>query len=139
MTQPYQWHSDGAWEPATSVTISVNDPDANKNPTSAETLDIGDETEVIPTIKMGSPLTLAMSGIRLIKSWLKILPALQQQMERRNSRMWLRRLVVQEQPVGYYTLTITNVTDNSERLRIIHSASGGSMEHQQQQPTLGLT
>ena len=55
--------SDGAWEPATAVTISVNDPDANKNPTSAETLDIGDETEVIPTIKMGSPLTLAQSGI----------------------------------------------------------------------------
>ena len=55
--------SDGAWEPATAVTISVNDPDANKNPTSAETLSIGDETEVIPTIKMGSPLTLAASGI----------------------------------------------------------------------------
>ena len=54
--------SDGAWEPATAVTISVNDPDANKNPTSAETLAIGDETEVIPTIKMGSPLTLAQSG-----------------------------------------------------------------------------
>ena len=51
--------SDGAWEPATAVTISVNDPDANKNPTSAETLAIGDETHVIPTIKMGSPLTLA--------------------------------------------------------------------------------
>jgi hypothetical protein len=51
-----------SWEPATGVTISVNDPDANKNPTSTETLAIGDETHVIPTIKMGSPLTLAASG-----------------------------------------------------------------------------
>ena len=58
-----------SWEPATSVTISVNDPDANKNPTSAETLNIGDETEVIPTIKMGTPLTLAGSGTN--QQWLK--------------------------------------------------------------------
>ena len=51
-----------SWEPATAVTISVNDPDANKNPTSAETLAIGNELHVIPTIIMGSPLTLAQSG-----------------------------------------------------------------------------
>ena len=76
--------SDGAWEPSTSVTISVNDPDANKNPTSAETLAIGDETHVIPTIKMGSPLTLAASGINgaMAKGRCKLC-------YRRCSRMWL--------------------------------------------------
>ena len=49
----------GTWIPGQAATISVNDPDANRNPTSAETLSIGDETVIIPTIKMGTPLTLA--------------------------------------------------------------------------------
>ncbi|NWJ21194.1 hypothetical protein HX849_01585, partial [Marine Group I thaumarchaeote] len=47
------------WQPATAITISVNDPEANINPTSAETLKIADETVVIPTIVMGTPKTLA--------------------------------------------------------------------------------
>ena len=43
----------GDWAPGQTATISINDPDANRNPTSAETLSVGDETVVIPTIKMG--------------------------------------------------------------------------------------
>lgn len=102
--------SDGAWEPATAVTISVNDPDANKNPTSAETLDIGDETEVIPTIKMGSPLTLAGSGTN--------------EKMAKNTANHINGVVVGTGigSGGHYTLQITNTTDNSERLRIIHTA-----------------
>ena len=112
--------SDGPWAPATAVTISVNDPDANKNPTSAETLDIGDETEVIPTIKMGSPLTLAASGINSNFS--------------KNSAGHISGVIVgcgSEASCdgtatflnGYPKISITNVTDNSERLRIIHAVA----------------
>ncbi len=109
--------SDGAWEPATAVTITVNDPDANKNPTSAETLDIGDETEVIPTIKMGSPLTLAASGSNPTQL-------------AKNAANHISGVNVgcgggtgcTAGGGGFYTLAITNTTDNSERLRIIHSA-----------------
>jgi hypothetical protein len=108
--------SDGAWEPATAVTISVNDPDANKNPTSVETLAIGDETHTIPTIKMGSPLTLAQSGINDKMA--------------KNSGANIGGVYVgcgggstcTTGGGGNYTLQITNTTDNSERLRIIHSA-----------------
>ena len=34
----------GDWSPGQSATVSVNDPEANRNPTSAETLSVGDET-----------------------------------------------------------------------------------------------
>lgn len=108
--------SDGAWEPATTVTISVNDPDANKNPTSTETLAIGDETHVIPTIKMGSPLTLAQSGTNA-------------NMKKGATDATTGVKVgcgggtgCTTSGGGFYTLQITNTTDNSERLRIIHSA-----------------
>ena len=50
----------GDWAPGQAATVSVNDPDANRNPTSAETLNAYDETVVIPTIVMGTGgLTLA--------------------------------------------------------------------------------
>ena len=50
----------GDWAPGQAATISVNAPDANRNPTSAETLNAYDETVVIPTIVMGTGgLTLA--------------------------------------------------------------------------------
>ena len=46
-----------------SATITVVDPDLNTNPGSAETLSIGNSSSVIPTIKMGSPLTLTGGGV----------------------------------------------------------------------------
>jgi len=49
----------GDWEPSTAATITITDPDLNKNPLSAESMAIGNSSSVIPTIKMGSPLTLA--------------------------------------------------------------------------------
>lgn len=108
--------SDGAWEPGTAVTISVNDPDANKNPTSAETLAIGDETQVIPTIKMGSPLSITQSGTN-------------EAMAKGSANSTTGVVVGCDGSdtcsgslfTGQYGLTITNVTDNSERLRILHS------------------
>ena len=44
----------GDWAPGQTATVSVNAPDANRNPTSAETLNAYDETVVIPTIVMGT-------------------------------------------------------------------------------------
>ena len=46
------------WTTASSATVTIIDPDLNKNPGDDETLSIGDETAKVPTIKMGSPLTL---------------------------------------------------------------------------------
>ena len=36
-----------------TATITVNDPDANRNPTSAETLNVGDETVSYPNYQDG--------------------------------------------------------------------------------------
>ena len=52
----------GDWEPGTAATITVVDPDLNTNPGSAETLSIGNSSSVIPTIIIGSPLTLTGGG-----------------------------------------------------------------------------
>jgi len=109
-----------SWSPATAVTISVNDPDANRDPTTQETLSIGDETVVIPTIKVGSPLTLAASG---------------------DNKQLAKGAVDHVNGVtvgcgsgasctgsagGFYDLNIYNTTDNSERLRIVLNAEQGS-------------
>jgi hypothetical protein len=89
----------------------VFDPDANKMPTSAETLSIGDETVVIPTIVMGSPMTLANSdGNDNLKA----------SAANHNSGVQMGA----NQGTPGYTLTVHNTTDNSERLRILASACG---------------
>ena len=44
----------GDWAPGQTATISVNDPDANRNPTSAETLSLGDETVSYPNYQDGN-------------------------------------------------------------------------------------
>jgi hypothetical protein len=64
----------GDWVAGETAYVTVNDPDANKMPGSAETLSIGDEDAVIPTIKVGTPLTLATSDGFVFDgpiSWLK--------------------------------------------------------------------
>jgi hypothetical protein len=100
----------GDWIATETAYVTVNDPDANKYPGVAESLTIGDEDSVIPTIKMGSPLTLANSaGNNNLKAGAA---------NHNNGAQ-----------VGYstgmaaYTLQVNNTTDNSERLRITHSAS----------------
>ena len=51
----------GDWISGETAYVTLNDPDMNKYPTVAETLSIGDEDAIIPTIVMGTPLTLANS------------------------------------------------------------------------------
>ena len=109
----------GDWSPGQSATVSINDPDQNKNPTSAETLSVGDETAVIPTIKMGTGgLTLA-EGVNLPRTTGGIVAASSTCVE----------ICVGDDDYGAasYVLNIANTTDNSERLRIIHTSESGSM------------
>jgi len=51
----------GDWRPGETATMTIVDPDLNKNPTSADELLVSDETAKVPTIKVGSPLTI-MTG-----------------------------------------------------------------------------
>ena len=110
----------GDWAPGTTATISVNDPEANRNPTSAETLNAYDETVTIPTIVMGTGgLTLA-EGVN---------PKLSIDTGGTNTNVAAASStgvnVGSDAGGEVYTLTVNNTTDNSERLRIIHSAVGG--------------
>ena len=107
--------STGDWIATETATVTVTDADMNKYPGSSETLSIGDEDAIIPTIKMGTPLTLANSdGNNNLKAGAANADAGVQ--------------IGTDTGVTYYTLSVANTTDNSERLRIIHSAIGDTSE-----------
>ena len=100
----------GDWAPGQAATVSVNAPDANRNPTSAETLNAYDETVVIPTIVMGTGgLTLA-GGAN---------PSLEK--GDANVAAYSSTGVNIGTGAGdnVRNLNVYNTTDNSERLRII--------------------
>ena len=107
----------GDWVAGEVASVTLVDPDANRYPSDAETLSIGDETVQIPTIKMGSPLTLANSdgNTNLLAG---------------ASSNTAGVVVAHGGGAGLATLTVNNTTDNSERLRITHTAiaadKGGS-------------
>lgn len=113
---------DGDWVAGETAYVTVVDPDLNKNPGLTETQSIGDETSMIPTIIVGSPLTLANSaGSTELDSW---------------DAGSTTGVMVGSGGTGYsdsasttgmhYTLAVNNVSDNSERLRILHSAEASS-------------
>ena len=105
---------DGDWSPTEVATFSVTDPDQNKNPTSDETLEIGDETDVVPVIKMGT------GGLSLTEGSNGFL----QSGDDQDNRALVRGLNVGDQlGSGIYGTNIYNVTDNSDRLRIIHNGT----------------
>jgi hypothetical protein len=100
----------GDWAPGQAATVSLNAPDANRNPTSAETLNAYDETVVIPTIVMGTGgLTLAGGN--------------NPNLEKADTNS-TAGVVVGTADHATYLLNVQNTTDNSERLRIIHSTEG---------------
>ena len=114
---------DGDWQPGQAVTVRVTDPDLNKNPTEAETLTIGNSSSVIPTIKMGSPLTLTSSSGNNA--------ALQKGDAESTTGVIVGEGTIAGGTTGGcvggcgdhdYSLTIYNTSDNSERLRILHNA-----------------
>jgi len=105
----------GDWLPTEVATFTINDPDQNKNPSSVDELEIGDETDVIPTIKMGSPLTLAGGDNPRLTSTTT-------QSAVGSTAGDAGVVVGHDAGSEKYTTTVSNVTDNSERLRIVHSA-----------------
>ena len=105
-----------AWLPAESATYTVTDQDMNRDPTSAETLSIGDPNSAIPTIIIGSPLTLydfgsmgAGCGTTCVGS------------SGTAGQITLGTGTDSSGTSdGYYNIvSATNTTDNSKRLRII--------------------
>jgi hypothetical protein len=102
----------GDWIAGEVASVIVNDPDMNKYPGDSETLEIGDEDAIIPTIKVGSPLTLVTAdGNSQLDS---------------GDTNHNEGVQVGTSTLAYYTLNVYNTTDNSERLRIIHSADADS-------------
>ena len=116
----------GAWLPATAITISVDDADANRNPGSAETLAIENELDVIPTIKVGSPKTLATGSN----------PDLASGTETYCNTAWTAANAIAADNFcttgvwfgtanggDSYGLNVYNTSDNSERLRIVFNGT----------------
>lgn len=106
----------GDWSPGQLASVSVIDLEQNRNPASAETLSVGDETVKIPTIKMGNGgLTLAEGTNLVTGPYTNAQPC--------------TAVCVGDHDSGAanYDVAIYNVTDNSERLRIVHVAEAGSM------------
>ena len=115
----------GDWKPATLATITITDPDLNKNPLDAETLEIGNSSSVIPTIKIGSPMTLATGA--------------NSELGAGDAGATDGVTVGHDKGSEKYTLNVQNTTDNSERLRIIHNAADAGLGGGQDIHTLGLT
>ena len=115
------------WAPGNTATITVVDPEANRNPTSAETLNAYDETVVLPVIKMGTG-GLAISGGN------------NPSMAKGEAGATTGVVMGHETGSPIYTLTITNTTDNSDRLRIIANAGDmGTSTHTWLNVTTGHT
>jgi len=109
--------TDGDWAPATYATISLNDPDANKNPTSTETLKIADETAKIPSIVMGTGgLTLAGG------SNAKLQPGA----TNGTTGVTIGEGSPGTEGASSYLLVVYNTTDHSERLRLHHQSDQGN-------------
>ena len=110
----------GTWEPGVDATITIVDNDLNTNPTSAETLSVGNSSSVIPTIKMGSPLTLTGGG--QTNPNLQAADATAATANGPNSGATVGGGTdTCKSTLCEYAVQVQNTTDNSERLRIIHT------------------
>jgi hypothetical protein len=104
----------GNWLAANAATITVSDPDLNKNPLEQEELSIGNSTHVIPTIKVGTPLTLSTGNNACLNSTLQA----------KNAAVHTcRGNIGHDQGSEGHSFAVHNVTDTSERLGFILSAA----------------
>jgi hypothetical protein len=134
--------SDGDWVSGSAVSVTINDPDMNFNPLSDETLDVGDERRVIPTIVMGSPKTLADGSNSCLNGSMGQSSS-GTQMSANLCGMSNLATAGWNGPGGQYAggvnvgadsggsvygLAVYNTTDNSKRLKIVHNGtvSGGT-------------
>ena len=108
-----------AWLPAEAATYTVTDQDMNRDPTSAETLSIGDPNSAIPTIVIGSPMTLYDFGTMGAGCGSTCIST-----AGTHGQLTLgtggSTMVGASANDGYYSIiSATNTTDNSKRLRVI--------------------
>jgi hypothetical protein len=106
----------GDWISTQVATLTINDPDQDKTPNDTDELNIADETDVIPTIIMGSPKTLA-TGTN---------PDIQTAGSGPDSSSVEAINIGSDQGGVAYGFNVYNTTDNSERLRIIHNGTESS-------------
>ena len=103
----------GDWLAGQTATVTVVDPDLNKNPLDAEELEIGNSTHVIPTIKVGTPLTLAGGSNACLNTTLQA----------KNAAVHTcRGNVGHDKGSEGHSFAVHNVTDTSERLGFILTA-----------------
>jgi len=120
----------GDWNPTESATVRVTDPDANRQPGSAEDLEISDETVVIPTIKMGSPLTLGGGGVSCQETTsAQCNTSVNLPFNNTSVRIGTDCVGSAEGCVNYHGY-VTNVTDSSERLSIILTGQSNGYDPQ---------
>ena len=100
----------GDWIATEVATVTINDPDQNMNPLDTDELLIADETDSVPTIIMGSPLTLATGANPQLGGTAGI------------AGNDAGVIVGHDAGSEKYTVHVANTTDISERLRITHSA-----------------
>jgi len=105
------------WLPTQQATVTITDPDANKNPSEEDELEVGDETDVIPTIKMGTPLTLATGSNSALQSGDNT-----ESGSAGGDQPSITGLAISTED-SQYGANVYNTTDNSERLRIIHNGT----------------
>jgi len=113
---------DGAWDPTEVATFTIVDPDANKNPSEEDELEIGDETDKIPTIKMGSPKTLAGGSNACLDA-----STSEQNTNLCDGGSTLTYGISVGGSVADGGIAqgvfVANTTDNSERLRVVHNGT----------------
>jgi len=104
-----------AWLPVETAAFTLTDIDANKDTTSVETLDIADPYDRIPTITMGSPLTLGDNVMTAQKT-----------VDGKNKLTHTGVTASLKSGTGgndeilnWYKTSWDNTTDNSKRLKII--------------------
>ena len=107
----------GTWMPTQQAAVTINDPDANQNPSEQDQLQIRDATEAIPTIVKGSPLTLAGGTNSNLQSDDDNLA---------NGGHSPSINVGDDQGAKTYGVNVYNTTDTSERLRILHNGTESS-------------
>ena len=101
-----------AWLPVETANFTLTDPDANKDTTSTETLDIGDPYDRIPTIIVGSPLTLGDNVQTVQKS-------VDGDNKLANEGVTIQTLISESAHTGnWYKTSWSNTTDSSKRLKI---------------------
>jgi len=101
-----------AWLPVETADFTLTDPDANKDTTTAETLKIGNPHDRIPTIVIGSPLTLGDNVKTVQKS-------VDQDNKLNHSGVTAETKLSTSSKANWYKTSWDNTTDNSKRLKVI--------------------